>query len=71
MTGGFNSQTQQLVKSSSYQTNHGVDSDGTKAERPNVVPFSSSKKGIKIRDTDWTTFFLIGCFTFGTPQEDW
>ena len=36
-----------------YQTNHGIDSDGTKATRLNVVPFSPSEKGIRMKDTDW------------------
>ena len=42
-----------LFDSTYYQTDHGVDSDGTKVERLNVVPFSSSEKGIQMRDTDW------------------
>ena len=42
-----------LFDATYYQTDHGVDSDGTKATRLNVVPFSPSEKGIKMRDTDW------------------
>ena len=42
-----------IFDSTYYQTDHGVDSDGTKAERLNVVPFSSDEKGIQMCDTDW------------------
>jgi anaerobic magnesium-protoporphyrin IX monomethyl ester cyclase len=42
-----------LFDATYYQTNHGIDSDGTKVDRLNVVPFSSSEKGIKMRDTEW------------------
>ena len=42
-----------LFDATYYQTDHGIDSDGTKAERLNVVPFNSSEKGIKMRDTNW------------------
>ena len=43
-----------LFDATYYQTDHGIDSDGTKAERLNVVPFSTSEKGIKMRDTNWS-----------------
>jgi anaerobic magnesium-protoporphyrin IX monomethyl ester cyclase len=42
-----------LFDATYYQTDHGVDSDGTKADRLNVVPFSPNEKGIKMRETDW------------------
>jgi len=42
-----------LFDATYYQTDHGIDSDGTKAERLNVVPFNSSERGIKMRDTNW------------------
>ena len=42
-----------LFDSTYYQTDHGIDSDGTKADRLNVAPFASSEKGIQMRDTDW------------------
>jgi len=42
-----------LFDSTYYQTDHGIDSDGTKVERLNVAPFASSEKGIQMRDTDW------------------
>ena len=43
-----------LFDATYYQTDHGIDSDGTKAERLNVVPFSASEKGIKMRETNWS-----------------
>jgi anaerobic magnesium-protoporphyrin IX monomethyl ester cyclase len=42
-----------LFDATYYQTNHGINSDGTKAERLNVVPFNLEEKGIKMRDADW------------------
>ena len=42
-----------IFDSTYYQTDHGVDSDGTKAERLNIIPFSSGEKGIQMRVTDW------------------
>ena len=46
--------TVDLFDATYYQTDHGIDSDGTKAERLNVVPFSASEKGIKMRETNWS-----------------
>ena len=42
-----------LFDSNYYQTDHCIDSDGTKAERLNVTPFAPREKGIQMRDTDW------------------
>ena len=42
-----------LFDATYYQTDHGIDSDGTKVNQLNVVPFNPSEKGIKMRDTDW------------------
>ena len=53
-----------LFDATYYQTNHGIDSDGTKAERLNVVPFSPSEKGIKMRDTKWSDDIKIKVQTF-------
>jgi len=53
-----------LFDATYYQTDHGIDSDGTKAERLNVVPFSPSEKGIKMRDTDWRDDFKEKVETF-------
>ncbi len=42
-----------LFDATYYQTDYGVDSDGTKATRLNVVPFNPDEKGILLRNTDW------------------
>ncbi|MBT5631634.1 MAG: B12-binding domain-containing radical SAM protein [Nitrospina sp.] len=42
-----------LFDSTYYQTDYGIDSDGSKAERLNILPFSLEDKGIRMRDTDW------------------
>ena len=42
-----------LFDSTYYEMNFGVNSDGVKASRLNVVPFNPSEQGIKMRDTDW------------------
>jgi anaerobic magnesium-protoporphyrin IX monomethyl ester cyclase len=42
-----------LFDATYYQTDYGVDSDGTKATRLNVVPFNADEKGILLRNTDW------------------
>ncbi len=36
-----------------YQSGFGVDSDGTKAKRLNVVPFENNGQQIKMKTTDW------------------
>lgn len=36
-----------------YQTDHGIDSDGTKVDRLNVVPFKMSDRGISLKSTRW------------------
>jgi anaerobic magnesium-protoporphyrin IX monomethyl ester cyclase len=43
----------ELFDSTYYQTDFGIDSDGTKAERLNVVPYSVEKYGIRLRESDW------------------
>ena len=42
-----------LFDSTYYQTNFGVDSDGSKIDRLNVVPFDPDKNGIEMREGDW------------------
>jgi anaerobic magnesium-protoporphyrin IX monomethyl ester cyclase len=42
-----------LFDATYYSIDYGVNSDGTKAERLNVVPFETESLGIKMRDTDW------------------
>jgi anaerobic magnesium-protoporphyrin IX monomethyl ester cyclase len=36
-----------------YSIDHGIDSDGTKMERLNVVPYSMNEKGIRLKNEDW------------------
>ena len=36
-----------------YQTNYGIDSDGTKMDFLNVVPYEMDGRGIKLRTTNW------------------
>ncbi|SVE23749.1 uncharacterized protein METZ01_LOCUS476603, partial [marine metagenome] len=54
-----------LFDATYYQTDHGVDSDGTKADRLNVVPFNPNEKGIKMRTTDWRSDIQEKVKTFG------
>ena len=42
-----------LFDATYYSMDYGVDSDGTKAARLNVVPFETDSLGIKMRETDW------------------
>ena len=42
-----------LFDATYYSIDYGVNSDGTKAERLNVVPFETDELGIKMRTTDW------------------
>ena len=42
-----------LFDATYYSIDYGVNSDGTKAERLNVVPFKTDALGIKMRNTDW------------------
>ena len=36
-----------------YSMDYGIDSDGSKMERLNVVPYSMEDKGIRLKNTDW------------------
>ncbi len=42
-----------LFDATYYSFDYGVDSDGTKADRLNVVPFETGSLGIKMRNSDW------------------
>jgi anaerobic magnesium-protoporphyrin IX monomethyl ester cyclase len=42
-----------LFDATYYAIDYGVDSDGIKAERLNVVPFELGARGIKMRSTNW------------------
>ena len=43
----------QMFDSTYYNTDHGIDSDGSKMERLNVVPFKMDKKMLALKTTDW------------------
>jgi len=43
----------ELFDATYYQVGHGVDSDGTKMDNLNVVPYDMGARGIKMRDTNW------------------
>ena len=36
-----------------YSIDYGIDSDGSKMERLNVVPFKMEEKGIRLKNSDW------------------
>ena len=36
-----------------YSVDHGIDSDGSKMEKLNVVPYSMESKGIRLKSSDW------------------
>ena len=38
-----------------YAVDYGIDSDGTKMENLNVVPFDMGSKGIRLKTSDWKT----------------
>tara|TARA_B100001250_G_scaffold350895_1_gene322820 strand:+ start:681 stop:2300 length:1620 start_codon:yes stop_codon:yes gene_type:complete len=41
-----------------YAMDYGIDADGTKVERLNVVPFDMGKKGIRLKTTDWKKDYM-------------
>jgi Radical SAM superfamily/B12 binding domain len=43
----------EVFDSTYYQTDYGIDSDGTKMEFLNVVPYDMDGRGIRLRTTDW------------------
>jgi radical SAM superfamily enzyme YgiQ (UPF0313 family) len=43
----------QIFDTTYYAIDFGIDADGTKMERLNVVPFDMSSKGIRLKTTDW------------------
>jgi radical SAM superfamily enzyme YgiQ (UPF0313 family) len=42
-----------LFDATYYQTDHGVDSDGTKMDNLNVVAYDMGSRGIQLKHTDW------------------
>jgi anaerobic magnesium-protoporphyrin IX monomethyl ester cyclase len=47
----------EVFDSTYYQTEYGIDSDGTKMEFLNVVPYDMDGRGIRLRTTDWREDF--------------
>jgi radical SAM superfamily enzyme YgiQ (UPF0313 family) len=43
----------EVFDSTYYQTEYGIDSDGTKMEFLNVVPYDMDGRGIRLRTSDW------------------
>ena len=43
----------QIFDTTYYSLDYGMDSDGSKMERLNVVPFKMETKGIQRKTTDW------------------
>ena len=43
----------QIFDTTYYSIDYGIDSDGTKVERLNVVPFKMEEKGIRLKTSDW------------------
>ena len=43
----------QIFDTTYYSLDYGMDSDGSKMERLNVVPYKMEEKGIKKKDSDW------------------
>ena len=45
----------EVFDSTYYQTDYGIDSDGTKMEFLNIVPYKMDERGIRLRSSDWRT----------------
>ena len=43
----------QIFDTTYYSLDYGIDSDGSKMERLNVVPFKMEDKGIRLKTSDW------------------
>ena len=43
----------QIFDTTYYSIDYGIDSDGTKVERLNVVPFKMEEKGLRLKTSDW------------------
>ena len=49
----------EIFDSTYYQTDYGIDSDGTKMDFLNVAPYDMDGRGINLRSTDWRTDLKI------------
>ena len=43
----------QIFDTTYYSLDYGIDSDGSKMEKLNVVPFNMEDKGIRLKTSDW------------------
>ena len=43
----------QIFDTTYYSLDYGIDSDGSKMERLNVVPYKMEEKGIRLKTSDW------------------
>ena len=43
----------QIFDTTYYSLDYGIDSDGSKMERLNIVPFNMEDKGIRLKTSDW------------------
>ena len=43
----------QVFDTTYYSMDYGIDSDGSKMERLNVVPYKMDEKGIRLKTSDW------------------
>ena len=48
-----NGHQSEIFDTTYYSLDHGIDSDGSKMERLNVVPYKMDEKGIKQKTSDW------------------
>ena len=48
-----NGHKSEIFDTTYYNLDHGIDSDGSKMERLNVVPYKMEEKGIKLKTSDW------------------
>ena len=43
----------QVFDTTYYAIDYGIDSDGTKVERLNVMPFKMDERGLRLKTSDW------------------
>ncbi len=48
-----NGHKSQIFDTTYYSLDYGIDSDGSKMERLNVVPYKMEEKGIRLKNSDW------------------
>ena len=48
-----NGHKSQIFDTTYYSLDYGIDSDGSKMDRLNVVPYKMEVKGIRLKNSDW------------------